>query len=260
MPVAVVGSIMINTCLRSILWLSLLAPTVAYAQTPKPVPFPGESLIGKDSFDAYCASCHGTDGRGNGPVAGSLRNIPTDLTALASRNGNSFPHERVTAVLMGTSRAVVAHGTQAMPIWGPMFRMFESDARARVRIENLVSHIETLQVRSSQPVDVGRNLFRASCAACHGVDARGAGPLASELRRLPPSLTSYTVRNGGVFPSERVRTIIDGRGVASHGDREMPVWGDAFRRTRDGLSEEAAKARIDAIVKYLEAIQERATF
>ena len=189
-----------NTCLRSMLWLLLLAPAVAQAQTPKPVPFPGESLVGKESFEAYCASCHGTDGRGNGPVAGSLRNIPTDLTALANRNGNSFPRERVTAVLMGTSRTVVAHGTQAMPIWGPMFRMFESDARARVRIDNLVAHIETLQVKSSQPVDVGRNLFRASCAACHGVDARGAGPLASELRRLPPSLTSYAVRNGGGLP------------------------------------------------------------
>jgi hypothetical protein len=40
----------------------------------------------------------------------------------------------------------------------------------------------------------------------------------------------------------------------------MPVWGDAFRRTRDGLSEEAARARIDALVRYLEAIHERATF
>ena len=125
--------IMINTCLRSMLWLLLLAPAVAQAQaqTPKPVPFPGESLVGKESFEAYCSSCHGTDGRGNGPVAGSLRNIPTDLTALANRNGDSFPRERVTAVLMGTSRTVVAHGTQAMPIWGPMFRMFESDARAK---------------------------------------------------------------------------------------------------------------------------------
>lgn len=249
-----------TTCLRSILWLALLAPTAAHAQAAKPVPFPGESLVGKESFEAYCSSCHGTDGRGNGPVAGSLRNIPADLTALANRNGNSFPRERVTAVLVGTSRTVVAHGTQAMPIWGPMFRMFESDARAKVRIDNLVAYIETLQVKSSQPVDVGRNMFRAYCAVCHGVDARGAGPLASELRRLPPSLTSYAVRNGGVFPNERLRAIIDGRTVSSHGDREMPVWGDAFKRTRDGLSEEAARARIDAIVTYLEAIQERATF
>jgi mono/diheme cytochrome c family protein len=147
-----------------------------------------------------------------------------------------------------------------MPTWGPLFRMFESDVRTRVRIDNLVSHIETLQVRSSQPVDVGKNLFRVYCAACHGADGRGAGPMASELRRLPPNLASYAVGNGGVFPSERVRSIIDGRLVGSHGTSEMPVWGDAFKRTREGLSEEAAKARIDAIVKYLEAIQERATF
>ena len=68
------------------------------------------------------------------------------------------------------------------------------------------------------------------------------------------------MRNGGVFPAEQLRTVIDGRSVTSHGDREMPVWGDAFKRTRSGLSEEAARARIDSIVKYLEAIQERATF
>lgn len=249
-----------TTCLRSILWLALLAPTAAHAQAAKPVPFPAESLVGKDSFDAYCASCHGTDGRGNGPVAASLRNIPTDLTALASRNRNSFPREQVTAILMGTSRTVVAHGTRAMPIWGPMFRMFESDARARVRIDNLVAYLETIQVRPSDATDLGKDLFRVYCATCHGVDGRGAGPMASELRRLPPNLTSYAVRNGGVFPSERVRSIIDGRLVGSHGTSEMPVWGNAFKRTRGGLSEEAAKARIDAIVKYLEAIQERATF
>jgi mono/diheme cytochrome c family protein len=246
--------------LHSILWLALLLPAVAHAQTPKPVPFPGESLVGKDSFEAYCASCHGTDGRGNGPVAASLRNIPTDLTALASRNGNSFPRERVTTVLMGTSHTVVAHGTRTMPVWGPLFRMFESDARTRVRIENLVSYLEAMQVRPSNATEMGKDLFRAYCATCHGVDGRGAGPMTSELRRLPPSLTSYAVRNGGVFPGEQVRRIVDGRLVGSHGTSEMPVWGDAFKRTRDGLSEEAAKARIDAIVKYLEAIQERATF
>jgi mono/diheme cytochrome c family protein len=252
--------IMTSTCMRSILWLALLAPAaVAHAQPPKPLPFSGDSLVGKDSFEAYCASCHGSDARGNGPVAESLRNLPADLTVLASRNNDSFPSERVAAVLRGTSRTVVAHGTRAMPIWGPMFRMFESDARTQVRIDNLVAYIETLQARSRE-TDAGRDLFRGNCAVCHGVDARGAGPMSGQLRRVPPSLTSYAVRNGGVFPSERLRTIIDGRLVGSHGTSEMPVWGDAFRRTRDGLSGEVVKARIDAIVKYLEAIQERATF
>lgn len=252
---------MTSKYVRSLLWVLCLAPAIAQAQTAqKPVPFPGESLVGKDSFEAFCASCHGADGRGNGPVAESLRNIPTDLTALANRNAGSFPRERVSDVLMGNSRTVVSHGTRAMPIWGPMFRMFESDARTQVRIDNLVAYIEKLQVRSSQPVDVGKDLFRVYCASCHGVDGRGAGPMASELRRLPPNLTSYAIHNDGVFPSERLRNVIDGRLVGSHGTSEMPVWGDAFKRTRDGLSEEAAKARIDAIVKYLETLQDRATF
>jgi mono/diheme cytochrome c family protein len=247
--------------IRSLFWVLCVTPAIAHAQaSQKPVPFPGESLVGKDSFEAYCASCHGIDARGDGPVAASLRSIPTDLTALAGRNGDGFPRERVAAVLMGTNRTVAAHGTTTMPIWGPLFRMFESDKRAQVRIDNLVAYLQTLQVKPRNSTDAGKNLFRAYCATCHGVDGRGAGPLASELRRLPPSLTSYAVRNGGTFPSERLRAIIDGRTVSSHSDREMPIWGDAFTRTRDGLSEDAAKARIDAIVKYLEAIQERATY
>jgi len=61
-----------------------------------------------------------------------------------------------------------------------------------------------------------------------------------------------------MFPSERVYRIIDGRGVRSHGDREMPIWGDAFKASRDGLPADAVKERIDALVRYLEAIQKRA--
>jgi hypothetical protein len=80
---------------------------------------------------------------------------------------------------------------------------------------------------------------------------------AGSLRHPPPDLTGYTERNSGVFPSERVYRIIDGRDVKSHGDREMPVWGDAFRSEPGGLTTQAAKARIDAIVGYLRAIQRR---
>jgi hypothetical protein len=82
--------------------------------------------------------------------------------------------------------------------------------------------------------------------------------MAESLRRRPPDLTAYTARNGGVFPSERLAQIIDGRHVPSHGDRDMPVWGEAFRNSRDGLDVESAQARIDAIIRYLAGIQQRA--
>jgi mono/diheme cytochrome c family protein len=242
----------------AVIWVvsigALARPTAQTIQSPGT--YLGESLIGKDSFEAYCASCHGSTGVGNGPVADALKRRPADLTLLTAANGNRFPRERLAATLMGTDRTVAAHGTTEMPIWGPLFRVFESDARVRVRVDNLVSYIETLQVRTGPDVS-GAMLFRSYCASCHGADGRGAGPVANELRRLPPNLTTYAKRNGGVFPSERLRQIIDGRGVSSHGDREMPVWGNAFKRTGDGLSEGALRLRIEAIVDYLASMQER---
>jgi mono/diheme cytochrome c family protein len=239
----------------------LFASPTTDAQNVQSTPsFLGDSLIGKDSFEAYCATCHGADARGNGPIAPALKAAPADLTILASRNRGVFPRAQVKGVLTGSGRTVAAHGTTEMPVWGPLFRAFESNARVNVRIDNLVAYLETVQAPQGHPVNSGVTLFRTYCASCHGADARGAGPMADQLRRMPPSLTSFAVRNGGVFPSERLKRIIDGRDVPAHGNSEMPVWGDAFRRTREGLSGDAATARIEAIVRYLETIQERATF
>ena len=224
-------------------------------QTP---PILSESLAGRDSFELYCAPCHGSGGRGDGAVAPALKARPADLTTLARRNRGAFPGDRVREFVTGAGRPLAAHGPTEMPVWGQMFRAFESDARVRERIANLVAYIESMQVPTTAPDDTGSRLFRTYCATCHGTEGRGNGPLAQQLRRMPPDLTQYTKRNGGMFPSERVYRIIDGRDVASHGDREMPVWGDAFREVFGGASPAAVKARIDAIVRYLAGIQERA--
>jgi hypothetical protein len=63
---------------------------------------------------------------------------------------------------------------------------------------------------------------------------------------------------GGSFQADKVRRIIDGRNpVKGHGGADMPIWGDAFKSSHGGYSEDAVKARIDALVKYLEEIQEK---
>jgi mono/diheme cytochrome c family protein len=249
-----------DRCTLVILVVAGLFAAPAAAQTASSVKtFLGDSLVGKDSFEAYCATCHGSTGQGDGPTARALKNAPANLTLLSRGNHDVFPRERLKATLTGAGQSVSAHGSTEMPIWGPLFRAFESDARVRVRIDNLVAYLETLQATPAA-TGSGAALFRTYCASCHGTDARGAGPMADQLRRMAPSLTSFAVRNGGVFPSERLKRIIDGRDVPAHGNSEMPVWGDAFRRTREGLSGDAATARIEAIVRYLETIQERATF
>jgi mono/diheme cytochrome c family protein len=176
---------------------------------------------------------------------------------LTQRNQGAFPRDHVRDVIAGTGRPLAAHGTSAMPVWGPMFRVFEPDARVRERIENLLTHLESLQRPATGINDPGAQAFGTYCASCHGISGEGDGPAAGALRRSPPDLTTFSTRNGGVFPSVRLSAIIDGREVAAHGDREMPVWGDAFRASPTGLSPEQVKKRIEAIVKYLQAVQKR---
>jgi mono/diheme cytochrome c family protein len=218
-----------------------------------------ESITGRDSFEFYCASCHGKTGKGDGPAAPALKTRPADLSSLARRNGGAFPKERVLAIVTGTNVIVGAHGSVDMPVWGPIFQGLDPSApRVKLRIANIVAYVERLQEPSSGPGDEGARLFATHCATCHGTGGRGDGPLAGLLRRVPADLTTYTERNRGVFPSERVYRIIDGRDVASHGNRDMPVWGDVFSRSRNQTTDDAVRARIEAIVRYLQAIQRRA--
>lgn len=106
-----------------------------------------ESMVGSDLFGFYCASCHGSDGRGHGPVAASLKTSPPDLTRIAARAGGAYPAERVKDTVSG-SRLTPTHGTSDMPVWGPIFRFLDpSAARTTFRIEQLVKYVESIQVK-----------------------------------------------------------------------------------------------------------------
>jgi mono/diheme cytochrome c family protein len=102
----------------------------------------------------------------------------------------------------------------------------------------------------------GPDLFRAHCAACHGPDAKGNGPMASALKAKVPDLTVLAKNNGGQFPSARVRRTITGDDVlASHGSREMPVWGPIFHQIES--DQDFGNVRLQNLVKYLESIQQK---
>lgn len=240
--------------------LTLLAGVLALSnpqdqQRPRPLAI--ESLAGRDNFDRYCAPCHGADAHGNGPAAKGLIRQPPDLTVLARANQGTFPSERLVTYVRGSEHGRTP-GSGDMPSWGPLFMGLDpSDARTTQRIANMVAYLESLQVPSTGEEDPGARLYRAHCASCHGADGRGMGPVA-DVRHPMPDLTKFAARNGGVFPSARVYRVIDGRDVGAHGSPEMPVWGSQFQR-RDGADAAAVKARIDAIVKYLEGIQQRAS-
>ena len=125
--------------------------------------------------------------------------------------------------------------------------------------------------RWSQNIDLGEMEYLSSCAACHGLDGNGKGPLSAELKSQPADLTMLAKRNDGVFPVNAIYEVIDGRkAIKAHGTREMPIWG--FRYTPSpnqalgstasdqylNLSfdpELVARSRVLAVVDYLNRIQ-----
>jgi len=107
------------------------------------------SMRGADLYAFHCASCHGRDGRGGGPVAAALRVELPDLTTVAKRNRGTFPTKWVTDLVTGEqSPRSAAHGSPEMPVWGPIFRALDRhDTRAAMKISNIVAYIETIQTK-----------------------------------------------------------------------------------------------------------------
>jgi mono/diheme cytochrome c family protein len=105
--------------------------------------------------------------------------------------------------------------------------------------------------------------FKSSCAACHGAEGRGDGPMAEVLTVKPTDLTRLARRNNGKFSKDEVTAVIDGRtAVKGHGTRAMPVWGAVFemdvaREYGPYGSEWVVKSRIAQLVRYLETIQQK---
>lgn len=100
-------------------------------------------------FRTYCAACHGTSARGDGPLAESMRRRPADLTAIAKRNNGVFPADEVFRMIDGR-QPVKGHGGPDMPVWGDVFsRSVDAGdpAIVQARIKALVAYLESLQPR-----------------------------------------------------------------------------------------------------------------
>ena len=102
----------------------------------------------------------------------------------------------------------------------------------------------------------GSYTYRTHCAACHGADGKGEGPMAENLRFRPPDLTLIAKRNGGQFPTDKVHRIVDGRNpLRGHGGSDMPIWGDAFKNADTAYDDAKVKEKIRSVVDYLRTLQ-----
>jgi len=140
------------------------------------------------------------------------------------------------------SMSLVLAGSLAFWLWGA-----DSKGKTAKDSQRLITSIE------------GEKLFKAYCAACHGINATGNGPFALALKVAPPDLTRIAERNGGMFPMGRIERIIAGEEVlpSGHGSGEMPVWGPIFSQVE--RDQDLGRVRIDNLTRYLMSIQTRAS-
>lgn len=102
---------------------------------------------GAATFGNYCATCHGTSAKGDGPLASALKIRPADLTQIAKRNGGTFPATQVARIIDGRS-AMKGHGGGDMPIWGDAFGKSTADPTpVDQKIEGLVTYLESIQIK-----------------------------------------------------------------------------------------------------------------
>ena len=132
--------------------LLLLSCTPAVSQD-----VPDDILVaGKADFMTYCATCHGRNATGDGPVAKHLVTTPTDLTMLQKDNGGTFPELRLHQTIDGRAE-VMGHGTRDMPIWGNWFKFVAravdpaandeevSEVIVALRIQGLLEYVRSIQ-------------------------------------------------------------------------------------------------------------------
>jgi len=125
--------------------LLTLATTAGFAQVPEK-PDVGHAALGRGLYRSYCASCHGKEGKGDGPIAEYLVVAPSDLTRLTGDDGR-FPFDEVTKKIDGREQ-VATHGSPDMPIWGEVFQEAESgggEEKVHGKIQALAHYLWSIQ-------------------------------------------------------------------------------------------------------------------
>jgi mono/diheme cytochrome c family protein len=122
-----------------------------------------------------------------------------------------------------------------------------------VASSGIAQTIKTVPPTPTSPTS-GKEMFNEYCAVCHGQDARGSGPAASALKKVPSDLTLLTVHNKGKFPDARIAGFIEGDDqLDAHGTRDMPMWGSVFKSMAGG--EATTSMRVANLTSYIKSLQ-----
>ncbi|MBZ5680816.1 MAG: cytochrome c [Acidobacteriia bacterium] len=123
--------------------------------------------------------------------------------------------------------------------------------KAPAKTPPIVKHVP---ITHTSPTS-GKEMFENYCAVCHGKDAKGAGPAAPAMKIAPTDLTVLAKKEGGKYPAAHVAAVIRGQAdLASHGSKDMPVWGPLFSSISQGHDAQVQQ-RVANLVGYIETLQ-----
>lgn len=195
-----------------------------------PAAFEGQRL-----YVSYCLLCHGTGGRGDGPLAKAMNIRPANLkTTVRSRSDTIL-----TKIITGEGRQTITgrdrHNllNEAMPEWKEVFT--ESQVKA------LIAYLRFLS-RSKHELmgdpELGMQLYQTYCQVCHGVDGEGDGILTSLMGMKPMDHTNPN-ETDALSNEEIVNSILDGK------RQFMPAWRGILSQTD-----------VEALVSYIRLLSQ----
>jgi len=210
---------------RTILLLSILViSTPAVSANPPP------AYEGRKLYVSYCQLCHGTGGKGDGPLAKAMEISPADLTTTVRSRSDTI----LTKIITGKGRQTITgrdrHNllSDAMPEWKDIFSKYQ--------LESLIAYLRFMSNAKHKLMGdpkAGMQLYQQYCQVCHGVEGDGDGIMTNLMGIMPMDHTNPN-ETRRLSNSDIVKSILDGKG------RFMPAW-------RGILSQEDAEALVSYI-------------
>ena len=200
----------------NLLLLSLLAFSACKAFANPPAAYEGRRL-----FVSYCLLCHGSDGKGNGPLAKAMKISPADLTTTVRTRSDTI----LTKIITGEGKQTITgrdrHNllSEAMPEWKNLF--------SQPQVKALIAYLRFLSSKRHDLMgdpEVGMKLYQTYCQVCHGEEGDGDGIMTNLIGTMPMDHTNSNETNQ-LSNAELASSILDGKG------RYMPAWRGILSQT-----------------------------
>ncbi len=188
--------------------------TILTISAPEVSANPPAAYEGRRLYVSYCQLCHGTDGKGDGPLAKVMKISPADLTTTVRSRSDTILMKIITGEGRQTITGRDRHNllSEAMPEWKDVF--------SEDQVKALIAYLRFLGSAKHDLMgdpEVGLQLYQKYCQVCHGVEGDGDGIMTNLMGIMPMDHTNPNQTNS-LDNEEIINSILDGKG------KFMPAW------------------------------------